>query len=176
MPHAQLFVTADYLDPSQADGGRVALRRLYAELGAPHEFDAVTIARKASGEARFYAAEQDGRRSGEADDTTWSLAAGLAAALFPSVGADDLSRLAIRRTVLAAVAGEVGRSLGRRALMALGSQLDDSGAGLVVAARAERGTQVLDVLRHARGVATWRAVVDVVRVERFVAAAGVVRC
>ena len=51
-------------------------------------FDAVTIAKKASGEARFGRRHQTLGVVVDEHPVEWSLAAGLAAALYPSVGVD----------------------------------------------------------------------------------------
>jgi hypothetical protein len=175
VPDDYSFLTANYVDLAEADGDYAALRRLYDDLAAPHEFDAVTIGRKASGEARFHLGHEDGRGVGGVDSTSWSLAAGLAAALFPSVGADAPAFLSNQRAILGAVAGEVGWALGRNDLMALGSHLDESRAGLVVVTRAEHETHIRGALCHARIVRTRSAALDLDRVRRVAAAADVVR-
>ena len=156
MPDDHSFVVATYLDLAQADGDYAILRRLYEEFGEPLEFDAVTIGRKASGEARFHSGRQE----------TWSLAAGLAAALLPSVGADAPSSLTVQRAVLSSVAGEVGRALGRSNLVELGLHVDEAPAALVVAARAEHGSRICEALRYARSVLVRSAAVDVDLIRR----------
>ena len=165
MPDDRSFLAATYTDLAQADGDYATLRRLYEEFGAPLEFDAVTIGHKASGEARFHSGRQE----------TWSLAAGLAAALLPSVGADAPSSLMAQRAVLCAVAGEVGRALGRRDLMVLGSHVDESPAALLVAAKAEHGSRIRDALHHARSVLVRSADVDLDLIRRTAAAIGAIR-
>ena len=89
MPEARVFLAASYLDVAEAEADFEALRRLYVDLGEAAGFDAVTIGRKASGEVRFHR-EPDRPPGSDADEhIAPSLAAGLAAALFPSVAADS---------------------------------------------------------------------------------------
>ena len=160
----QSFVVATYTDLAQANGDYATLRMVYEELGAPLEFDAVTIGRKASGEARFHSGQKE----------TWSLAAGLAAALLPSVGADAPTSLMVQRAVLCAVAGEVGRALARSNLMVLGSHVDESPAALVVVARAELESRIREALHHARSVLVRSAAVDLDLIRRTAATVGVI--
>ena len=86
LSHDRSFITATYADLSQADGDYATIRRLYAELGVPLEFDAVIIGHKASGEARFYSSDRDECRPDADEPATWSLAAGLAAGAVPVGG------------------------------------------------------------------------------------------
>ena len=160
------FITATYTDLSQGDGDDAIIRRLYAELGVPHELDAVIIGHKASGEARFYSSHRDGGRPDADEPATWSLAAGLAAALFPSVAADAPRSLGVQRAVLGAVAGEVACALGRRDLMALGSHVDESPAALIVVARSQHENAVREALRHTSNVLARSAAVDLDLIRR----------
>ncbi len=174
MSHDRSFITATYADLSQADGDDATIRRLYAELGAPPEFDAVIIGHKASGSARFYSSDPDEYRPDAEEPATWSLAAGLAAALLPSVAADTPRRLVVQRAVLGAVAGEVGRALGRCDLMALGSHVDESPAALIVVAKTEHENEVREALCHAGSVMARSATVDLDLIQREAAAIGAI--
>jgi len=160
LSHDRSFITAIYADVSQADGDYAIIRRLYVELGVPLGFDAVIVGHKASGEARFYSSDRDGGRPDADEPATWSLAAGLAAALFPSVFADAPRGLVVQRAVLGAVAGEVGRALGRRDLMALGSHVDEAPAVLIVVAKSQHENFVREALSHTDSVLARSATVD----------------
>jgi len=161
----QALMVGTYSDLTIADADYAALRRLYDSLGAPHDFDAVTIARKTSGEVRFHLGLEDGRGSGGTDDTTWSVAAGLAAALFPSVGADSPSSRSLQLEVLAAVAGTIAQSTGRAGLMSLGSHLDESPAALLAAASPEHESCVREALSQPRNLMAKWATVDLAFIE-----------
>ncbi|MDH3683494.1 MAG: hypothetical protein OEV40_26540 [Acidimicrobiia bacterium] len=165
-PHERVFIGAGYVDLSEADADYQALRQLYLDLGAPGAFDAVTIGRKASGEVRFHR-EPDYSQDPAADEPAApSLAAGLGAALFPSVAADiPVGRLVERKT-LGTVAGVVAIALGRRSLADLGAHLDHWSAGLIVAAAVEQQHRILSVLTNTHGTIARSATVDVETLER----------
>ncbi len=127
------FVVAAYVDLAAADADYSAVHQLFSGFDTSIAFDAVTVGRKASGEIRF-GQRPAGDRS--PDGPSWSLAEGLAAALFPSVGADAPTTQLAAREILSAVSGEVSRRLGRDALRDLGAHLDGSAAAPVVAAAA----------------------------------------
>ena len=157
----RLFLAASYLDVAEAEADFEALRRLYVDLGEAKGFDAVTIGRKASGEVRFH--REPDRPQGSAPDehVAPSLAAGLAAALFPSVASDiPLGRLR-EREILATSAGVVAVSLGRSDLSEVGDHLDSSSAGLIAAAPAEQQDRIGAVLTNANATIARVAPVDI---------------
>ncbi len=174
MADYRLFITATYADLSQADGAHATIRRLNDQFGVALGLEAVMIGRKASGEARFYSSDGDGGRADADDRATWSLAAGLAAALLPSVAADAPRSLAVQRAVLGVVAGEVARSLGRRNLMALGSHVDESPAALIVVANTEHEDGVREALGNASSVLARSAAVDLDLIRRAAAGIGAI--
>ncbi len=107
------FMVATYVDLAAADADYSAVHQLFSGFDPSMAFDAVTVGRKASIEIRF-GQRPAGDRS--PDGPSWSLAEGLAAALFPSVGADAPATQLAAREILSAVSGEVSRRLGRDAL------------------------------------------------------------
>jgi len=157
------FVVAAYVDLAAADADYSAVHQLFSGFDTSIAFDAVTVGRKASGEIRF-GQRPAGDRS--PDGPSWSLAEGLAAALFPSVGADAPTTQLAAREILSAVSGEVSRRLGRDALRDLGAHLDGSAAALVVAAAPAHENRVGEALTRARSVMTRTAPVDVVLIDR----------
>lgn len=156
----RVFIGASYIDLSEADADFKALRQWYVDLGKPAAFDAVTIGRKASGEVRFHR-EPDRPQGSAADEhVAPSLAAGLGAALFPSVAADIPVGRLLEREILSTVAGVVAIALGRSDLRELGAQLDSAPACLIVAAAVEQEVGILAVLTNARSTIARSAIVD----------------
>ena len=163
----RVFLAASYLDVAEAEADFEALRRLYVDLGEATGFDAVTIGRKASGEVRFH--REPDRPPGSAADehVAPSLAAGLAAALFPSVAADiPVGRLE-EREILGTEAGVVAIALGRSGLSELGEHLDSSSAGLIAAAPAEQQDRIRAVLTNAHATIARVASVDIEPIVRM---------
>lgn len=162
MPDERVFIAASYLDLAEADADFEALRHLYVDLSAASGFDAVTIGRKASGEVRFH--REPDRPQGSAEDehaAPRSLAAGLAAALFPSVAADiPLGRLR-EREALGTVGGVVAIALGRNGLTELGEHLDSSSAGLIAVSTAEHQDRIRAALTNARDTIARAASLDI---------------
>lgn len=160
------FVVATYVDLAAADADYSAVHQLFSGFDPSIAFDAVTVGRKASGEIRFGQRPAGDRGPDGPDGPSWSLAEGLAAALFPSVGADAPATQLAAREILSAVSGEVSRRLGRDALRDLGAHLDGSAAALVVAAASAHENRVGEALTRARSVMTRTAPVDVVLIDR----------
>jgi hypothetical protein len=167
MPDESVFICASYVDLSEADADFEALWQWYVDLAAPRAFDAVTIGRKGSGEVRFHREPGRSQDSAADDHAAPSLAAGLGAALFPSVAADiPVSRLA-EREILGTVAGVVASALGRSGLRDLGAQLDSWSAGLIVAAAAGHHDRILAVLTNAHGTTARSATTDIETIVRL---------
>lgn len=161
------FVVATHGDLSEAEADFSAIERVYEELGMSTAFDAVTIAKKASGEARFGRRHQ--QRGGLVDEQPvgWSLAAGLAAALYPSVGVDLSSGWLGDLEILGAVAGMVQRGLGRAGLTAVGEHLDGRSAALITACTNEIEHALEDRLGASRPVVVRHIAVDVAAIAQL---------
>ena len=148
-PDERVFLAASYVDVAEAEADYEALRQLYVDLGEAPGFEAVTIGRKASGEVRFHREPDRAEGSAADEHVAPSLAAGLAAAPFPSVAADiPVGRLR-EREILGTTAGVVAIALGRSGLSELGEHLDSSSAGLIAAAPAEQQDRIRAVLTNA---------------------------
>lgn len=154
------FVVATHGDLSEADADFSAIERLYEEQDALSAFDAVTIAKKASGEARFGRRHQRGVLVDERP-VEWSLAGGLAAALYPSVGVDLSSAWLVDLEILSAAAGTVQRGLGRAGLTAVGEHLDGRSAALITACTNEIERTVEEHLGASRPVLVRHMAVDI---------------
>lgn len=163
-----LFIGATYRDLPGADADFEALRQLYADAESPSAFDAVTIGRKASGEVRLHREPDHGRSQERDEPAAPSLAAGLAAALYPSVASDIPARRLAEREILGAVAGVVAIALGRADLQEVGTLLDSSTAGLIVAATSDRQGAVRAMLANADRTIARSAIVDADKIERIV--------
>ncbi len=174
MPEERIFILATYIDLPRADSDYVALRRWHADHGVSKEFEAVTLGRRSSGEVRFHLGQEQVRGSDRSPDANVRLAAGLAAALFPSAWADAPTSLWVQRSSLGAVAGEVARAFGRNELMVLGSFLDESASGLIVATRRDHGAQVRGALGHAGDVLSRSTCIDLDVVRRVSRVAAVI--
>ena len=155
------LVVASHGDLSEADADFSAIERLYEEQDALAAFDAVTIAKKASGEARFGRRHRQLGVAADDEPVEWSLAAGLAAALYPSVGVDLSSRWLVDLETLSAVAGTVQRGLGRAGLTAVGEHLDGRSAALIAACTIGIDRTVEDQLGASRPVVVRHISVDV---------------
>jgi len=166
-PDTRVFLGASYLDVAEAEADFEALQQSYVDLDEAAAFDAVTIGRKASGEVRFHREPDRSPGSAGDDHVAPSLAAGLAAALFPSVAADiPVGRLEDRET-LGTVAGVVATALGRRDLSELGEHLDSWSAGLIAVATAEQQDRITAVLTNAHTTISRVAWVDIEPIVRL---------
>ena len=138
-------------------------------------FDAVTIGRKASGEVRFGRRHQQWAATGDGEPVGWSLAVGLAAALYPSVGVDLGSEWLAEFQVMSASAGAAQRGLDRRVLRDLGEHLDEGSAGLIIVCRPDLAQPVGELVSESRGSISQRWSVDlevIIQVCRRVARLG----
>ena len=159
-----IFIAAPYLDLSRVDADCAGLRRLLDDPALPGAFDCVGFGRKASGEVRLH--QEHGRvGSREPAGPPWSLAAGLALALFPSIAGDIPASRVMEREILGAVAGIVAAALGRAALHELGLSLDSISAGLIAATTPGTERRVLAALANAESSMSRQASIDVDALE-----------
>lgn len=161
------FVVATHGDLSEADADFSAIEAIYQERGAGRSFDAVTIAKKATGEARFGRRHQQVGVHVDEQPVGWSLAGGLAAALYPSVGVDLASGWLAGLEILSSVAGTVQRGLGRAGLTAVGEHLDGRSAALITACTHDIERTVEEQLGASRPVMVRHMTVDVDAIARL---------
>lgn len=165
-------VAAIYADLPEADAAFSTVELVYEKRDSMSAFDAVTIGRKASGEVRFGRRHQQWAATGDGEPVGWSLAAGLAAALYPSVGVDLGADWLAESQVLSASAAAVQSGLDRNALSDLGEHLDTGSAGLIILCRPALERRVGEVVSESRGSISQHLSVDlegIVRVCRRVA-------
>jgi hypothetical protein len=171
MPTNLSFIAATHADLAGADGDYAEVRRRYEQRDILGEFDGVTIGRKATGEHRFHLGHTGGRGTDGTLNTSWSLAAALGAALFPSVAADVPRGRSAQCAILGSIAGEVARVLGRGRLMTFGEHLDRSPAVLIVVTDGHDEEWVVSSLSHSTSVLTDAASVDIDHLQQLVARA-----
>lgn len=141
-------------------------RLVHGGLGPGATRDVVTIGRSRSGVVRF-----DRETPVGGPGPTCSIAAGVAAALYPSVGADLPGVRALERTVLSAVAGRIALAVGRKGMLELGEHLDSASAALIACVPAGIRAQVLDAVGDDGVVLTCSLVLDVDDIWRSAGAA-----
>ena len=139
-----LFIAAgsyDSVDEAVADYEAVKL--LYHEIKASHDFDAAVIARDENGKVKIVKKHEQPTRHGAAHGLGWGLAAGAVVALFPAVGI--VGALAVGGgggAAIGAVSGHVSGGMRRGDLKELGELLDEGEAGLIVAYATNMADQV----------------------------------
>lgn len=156
-----VFVVAAVGDLSAADAVvDILTTSAHSAVGA--RLDVVSVGRKASGDVRFHREGPPGPGS----TARWNAAAGLAAALFPSVGADQPSGRSAERAVLAAVSGRVAAAIGRTGLREFGELLDTASAAVIVVTAAGHHDAVMESLPRSATVAVWTGELDVADLDR----------
>ena len=161
MTESFVFVVAAVGDLSAADAVIDALTTS-ARTAVGERLDIVSVGRKASGEVRFHREGSGHPSSG----SRWNAAAGLAAVLFPSVGADEPSTRSAERAVLAAVSGRVAAAIGRTGLKEFGELLDTTSAAVIVVTATGRHDAVVESLLDWPLVATRTGELDVPDLDR----------
>lgn len=160
-----IFIAAPYIDLSRVDADCEVLQRLLDDAANTDGLDCVGLGRKASGEVRFHREHHRGRSPGPAAGPSWSLAPGLALALYPSIAGDIPASRVMEREIFGAVAGVVAGALGRAALHDLGLSLDSFPAGLIATTTLGGEDRVCAALTNAESSMSRRASVDVEAVE-----------
>lgn len=160
-----VFVAVGARDLAAADA---ALEELRVKAAVPSEqVDAVSIGRKRNGERRFHREALDPTNGA----ARVSIAAGLAAALYPSVGGDMPASRVADRAALHAVAGRIADALGRPTLMEFGELLDDWPAAVIAAAPDADRDILVGALADTGSPAVRTSALDDVVLERVAAVA-----
>jgi len=168
-------VTATFGDLPEADAALSAVELLYAERDSMSMFDAATVARIGSGEVRFGKRHDQRTAARDTESAGWSLAAGLAATLYPSVSVDQSADRRAEGEILSACAGVVQHGLDRRSLSDLGRHLDAAPSGLIVVCRPAFQGSVEELIGGSHRSLSWPLSVDlglIVRVCRRYGDAG----
>jgi hypothetical protein len=161
-----VFVAVGARDLAAADAV-VEVLRTVEPADITGSVDVVSIGRKRNGEVRFHSEASDP----EPSPSRVSAAAGLAAALYPSVGADLPADRAAHRAALNAVAGRVADAVGRPAVMQFGEVLDASSAAVIAVAHLADRDVLLDALTDSDSVVVCTGTLDIVFLEHVAAVA-----
>lgn len=162
-----VFVAVGARDLAAADAVLETLRTVERTFASESAADVVSIGRKRNGELRFHR-EAPGLARGE---SRVSIAAGLAAVLYPSVGADMPASRVAQRAALHAVAGRVADALGRSTLMQFGEVLDAWPAAVIAVAPIADRDALIDALADSGSPVVRTEALDEAVLERVAAAA-----
>jgi uncharacterized membrane protein len=138
-----LVLAASYDDVAEAEADYEAVKALYHEVAASHDFDAAVIARDEHGEVKVVKKHEQPTRHGAAHGLGWGLAIGAACAIFPAVGL--LGGLAVgggAGAAIGAVTGHMKGGMSDKDLKSLADVLGQGQAGLIVVYATNMADQV----------------------------------
>src|SRR5262245_4047317 len=125
-----LAASYDTLDEAEAD--YEAIKALYKEVQASHDFDAAVIERDDSGEVKVVKKHEQPTRHGAAKGLGWGLAIGAAMAVFPAIGlVGGMVAGGGVGAAAGAVKGHMQGGMDDDDLKALGETLNKGKAGLI---------------------------------------------
>jgi uncharacterized membrane protein len=133
---------------SQPSPLAVAVRALYDETKASHEFDAAVLVKNEKGKVKIEKTYEAGTRHQSLKGLGWGMAAGAAAAIFSAIGI--WGALAAGDVGGAAIGGIVGHyqtGMKRGDLKEMGDVLDRGQAALIVVYRANVADQVAAIIK-----------------------------
>src|SRR5262245_41580452 len=81
-----LVLAASYDSKEEAEADYDAIKALYKEVQASHDFDAAVLERDAEGKPHVVKKHEQPTRHGAARGLGWGLAIGAAVAIFPAIG------------------------------------------------------------------------------------------
>lgn len=136
-----LAAAYDNLDDAEAD--YAAIKALYHEVEASHDFDAAVLERDAEGKAHIVKKHEQPTRHGAAKGLGWGLAVGAAAAIFPAIGlAGGLMAGGGAGAAIGAVKGHMKAGLSDDELKELANTLEQGQFGLVAVYATNMADQV----------------------------------
>ena len=144
-------VAAAYDDVDQAVADYEAIKALYREVKASHDFDAAVIKKDEDGKVRIVKKHEQPTRHGAAVGLGWGLAVGVAAVLFPPVGI-GLVGAGAGGAAIGAVAGHAQGGMSRGSLKELGETLDAGQAGLIAVYETNLADQVAANIKAANRI------------------------
>ncbi len=128
-----LVLAASYDSVSDAEVDYEAVKALYYEVEASHDFDAAVIDRDDEGKVRVVKKHEQPTRHGAAKGLGWGLAIGAVCAIFPPVAlAGGMIAGGAAGATIGAVTGHVKGGMDDGDLKQLGATLDKGKAGLLV--------------------------------------------
>jgi len=142
-----------YGNVADAKSDYAALRDLYQKLGASDDFDAAVVSKSPEGKVKIEKTYEAGTVHDALKGMGFGLAAGLIAAIFPSIGiAVALLAGGVGGTAIGAIVGHVQTGMRREDLKKVGDALDDAESGLVVVYEANLADQVKKNIKALRQV------------------------
>ena len=128
-----LVLAASYDSVSDAEVDYEAVKALYYEVEASHDFDAAVIDRDDEGKVRVVKKHEQPTRHGAAKGLGWGLAIGAVCAIFPPVAlAGGMVAGGAAGATIGAVTGHVKGGMDDGDLKQLGTTLEKGKAGLLV--------------------------------------------
>ena len=128
-----LVLAASYDSVSDAEVDYEAVKALYYEVEASHDFDAAVIDRDDEGKVRVVKKHEQPTRHGAAKGLGWGLAIGAVCAIFPPVAlAGGMIAGGAAGATIGAVTGHVKGGMDDGDLKQLGTTLGKGKAGLLV--------------------------------------------
>jgi len=138
-----LVLAASYESVTDAEVDYEAVKALYYEVEASHDFDAAVIDRDDEGNVRVVKKHEQPTRHGAAKGLGWGLAIGAVCAIFPPVAlAGGMIAGGAAGATIGAVTGHVKGGMEDSDLEELGTTLDKGKAGLLVVYATNMADQV----------------------------------
>jgi uncharacterized membrane protein len=141
-------LAASYDDVADARADMEAVRAVYDEIKASHEFDVAVLGKDDEGKVKIDETYEAGNRHDALKGLGWGMAAGTAAALFPAIGIRGaLAAGGGGGAAIGAIVGHVQTGMKRSDLKELGDVLDQGEAALIVVYRANVADQVAAAIK-----------------------------
>jgi uncharacterized membrane protein len=141
-------LAASYDDVEDARADLDAVRALYDQIKASHEFDAAVLVKTEKGKVKIEKTYEAGTRHEALKGLGWGMAAGAAAALFPAIGIwGALTAGGAGGAAIGAIVGHFQTGMKRGDLKELGDVLDRGQAALIVVYRANVADQVAAIIK-----------------------------
>jgi len=131
-PDLVMVMAASYDSVSDAEVDYEAIKALYYDRGASHDFDAAVIERDDEGKVRVVKKHEQPTRHGAAKGMKWGLAIGVASAILPGIGlVGGLVAGAVGGAGIGAVKGHMEGGMDNDDLKQIGQVLEHGKAGLI---------------------------------------------
>jgi uncharacterized membrane protein len=131
-PDLVMVMAASYDTVSDAEVDYEAIKALYYDRGASHDFDAAVIERDDEGKVRVVKKHEQPTRHGAAKGMKWGLAIGVASAILPGIGlVGGLVAGAVGGAGIGAVKGHMEGGMDNDDLKQIGQVLEQGKAGLI---------------------------------------------
>jgi uncharacterized membrane protein len=127
-----LVLAAAYDSVDEAEADYEAVKALYKEVQASHDFDAAVLERNDEGKVEVVKKHEEPTRHGAAKGLGWGLAVGAAIAIFPAIGiVGGMVAGGGTGAAIGAVKGHMQGGMDDDDLKALGETLNKGKAGLI---------------------------------------------